>query len=67
MSASLPRIGVTMGDPAGVGPEICLRLLADAGIARECVPIIFGDAGVLRRVAEKIGVPFTAPVIAKGD
>ena len=64
---SLPRIAITMGDPAGVGPEICLRLLAHAEIARECVPIVFGDAGVLRRVAEKIGVTFTAPIIAKGD
>ena len=63
----LPRIAVTMGDPAGVGPELCVRLLADTEIARECVPIIFGDASVLRRVAEKIGMPFTAPVIAKKD
>ena len=65
--STTPRIAVTMGDPAGVGPEICLRLLAHAEIARECVPIVFGDAGVLRRVAEKIGVTFTAPIIAKGD
>jgi 4-hydroxythreonine-4-phosphate dehydrogenase len=56
-----------MGDPAGVGPEICLRLLADTEISRECVPVIFGDAGVLRRVAETIGVPFDAPVISKTD
>ncbi len=64
---SLPRIAVTMGDPAGVGPELCLRLLANVEIARECVPIVFGDAAVLRRVAEKIGVPFTAPLLSKAD
>lgn len=64
---SLPRIAVTMGDPAGVGPEICLRLLANAELARECVPVVFGDAGVLRRVAEKIGVPFTAPILSETD
>ena len=63
----LPRIAVTMGDPAGVGPELCLRLLADAAIASECIPIIFGDAAVLLRVAEKIGVPFTAPIISRSD
>ncbi len=67
MSANLPRIAVTMGDPAGIGPEICLRLLGDAEIAGECTPVIFGDAGVLRRVAERIGAPFTAPIIAKAD
>ena len=54
-----------MGDPAGVGPEICLRLLADAALARECVPVVFGDSGVLRRVAEKLGLPLTCPVMAR--
>ncbi|MEO6739723.1 MAG: 4-hydroxythreonine-4-phosphate dehydrogenase PdxA [Chthoniobacteraceae bacterium] len=65
--APLSRIAVTMGDPAGVGPELCLRLLADADIARECVPIIFGDAALMRRVAEKIGVPLASPIIARHD
>ena len=66
-TSPLPRIAVTMGDPAGVGPELCLRLLADAAIARECVPIIFGDAALLRRVAEKIGVFFDAPIISRRE
>ena len=61
----LPRIAVTLGDPAGIGPEICLRLLNDSATAAMCQPIIFGDAGVLRRVAQKLGLPFTAPVIPK--
>jgi 4-hydroxythreonine-4-phosphate dehydrogenase len=52
-----------MGDPAGVGPEVCLRLLADEPIARESVPVVFGDAGVLRRVADAAGLPFRARVI----
>lgn len=67
MTNSLPRIAVTMGDPAGVGPELCLRLLASADLAGECVPVVFGDAGVLRRAAEKLGLPFDAPVIAQAD
>jgi 4-hydroxythreonine-4-phosphate dehydrogenase len=60
----LPRIAVTMGDPAGVGPELCLRLLAEASIAGDCVPLVFGDAGVLARVAQTTGLPLNAPVIA---
>jgi len=63
----LPRIAVTMGDPAGIGPELCLRLLAHEESARLAIPIVFGDAGVLRRVAEKLALPFTVPVIARGD
>ncbi|MFA6543819.1 MAG: 4-hydroxythreonine-4-phosphate dehydrogenase PdxA [Limisphaerales bacterium] len=65
MTVILPRIAITMGDPAGVGPEICLRLLANAELARECVPVVFGDASVLRDVGGKLGLPFHAPVIAK--
>ena len=56
------RIAVTMGDPAGIGPEICLHLLNDAGIGQLCAPVVFGDAGVLRRVAAHLQLPFTAPV-----
>src|SRR5688500_18107989 len=60
----LPRIAVTMGDPAGIGPEVCLHLLADAAIARECVPVVFGDAAILRRVSEAARLPLSAPVIS---
>jgi 4-hydroxythreonine-4-phosphate dehydrogenase len=54
---ALPRIAITMGDPAGVGPELCLRLLADERVRAFCAPIIFGDAGVLNRVAKQLGWP----------
>ena len=47
-----PRIAITMGDPAGVGPEVCLRLLLHTPTLQECVPLIFGDATVLQRVAD---------------
>jgi 4-hydroxythreonine-4-phosphate dehydrogenase len=60
---SRPKIAVTMGDPAGVGPEVCLHLLADAQIATECVPVVFGDAAILRRVAEATRLPLRAPII----
>jgi 4-phospho-D-threonate 3-dehydrogenase / 4-phospho-D-erythronate 3-dehydrogenase len=53
-----------MGDPAGIGPEVCLHLLADRQIATECVPVLFGDAGILRRVADTTRLPLSAPVIS---
>jgi 4-hydroxythreonine-4-phosphate dehydrogenase len=40
-----------MGDPAGVGPELCLRLLANKQVAESCIPVVFGDAALLERVA----------------
>ena len=53
---SLPKIAVTMGDPAGVGPEVCLHLLKNMAVAELCVPIVFGDAAVLEQAAEQCGL-----------
>lgn len=63
----LPRIAVTMGDPAGIGPEICLHLLNNIAVRVACVPIVFGDAGVLQRVAEKLALPFVSPVLTMSE
>ena len=59
----LPRLAITMGDPAGVGPEVCLRMLNDPEVRNEFVPTIFGDACVLRAVAQQIGVNANAPIV----
>jgi 4-phospho-D-threonate 3-dehydrogenase / 4-phospho-D-erythronate 3-dehydrogenase len=53
-----------MGDPAGVGPEVCLHLLADKALAQECTPVVFGDLAILKRVATAAKLPFDAPVIS---
>lgn len=54
MNAKLPRIAIAMGDPAGVGPELCLRLLGDERMRGACEIVIYGDLGVLRRVARQL-------------
>lgn len=46
---SRPLLGLTMGDPAGIGPELCLRALRDPAVLDRCVPVLFGDAGVVKR------------------
>ena len=46
-----------MGDPAGVGPEICLRALAEPGIRAACAPVIYGDTAILRAVSERLSLP----------
>jgi 4-hydroxythreonine-4-phosphate dehydrogenase len=55
--AKLPRIAITMGDPAGVGPELCLRLLREPRVFACCEPLVVGDLGLLRRVARHLGWP----------
>lgn len=37
-----PKIGITAGDPAGIGPEIVAKTLQDAGILELCEPVVFG-------------------------
>ncbi|MBX7054752.1 MAG: 4-hydroxythreonine-4-phosphate dehydrogenase PdxA [Pyrinomonadaceae bacterium] len=51
----LPTIGITMGDAAGIGPEIVLKSLA-AGYSADINSIIIGDGDHLRSVAFKLGV-----------
>ena len=60
---SLPKIAVTMGDPAGIGPEICLQLLQNKELAKQCVPVIFGDRAVLEQSAEQCGLAKPAKYI----
>jgi 4-hydroxythreonine-4-phosphate dehydrogenase len=55
-----PRIALTMGDPAGVGPELCVRALAAPECRDHCELLVFGQAGVLQRAALAIGVPLPA-------
>lgn len=48
-----------MGDPAGVGPEICLQALSNNALKKDCIPVIFGDLTILNQCAKRIGL---APV-----
>ena len=60
----LPRIAITMGDPAGIGPEICLRLLADPRVGEFAAPIVFGDSVILSRVAQQLNLSTPRQVIS---
>ncbi len=51
-----PFIAVTMGDGAGVGPEVVVRALLDPRIAAMCRPVVVGDLKRLQLAAEVIGV-----------
>lgn len=53
---SKPLIAITMGDPAGVGPEVCLQLLANEEVRAFATPVVFGDARILARCARQTGL-----------
>src|SRR4051812_11207883 len=60
-----PLIAVTMGDPAGVGPEVCLQLLANDSVHAFATPVIFGDARLLYRCAQHAGLPPPKRIISE--
>ena len=47
---ALPLIGITMGDPAGVGPELCLEAAVDPRVLSVCQPVVFGNGELLEKV-----------------
>lgn len=47
----LPILAITMGDPAGCGPEIIVKALADQQIYQICRPLVVGDAGRMAMAA----------------
>ncbi len=52
-----PTVALTMGDPAGVGPEVMLKALADRDIAPLANWIVVGDSEILELAAEVTGKP----------
>lgn len=50
-----PIIGITMGDPAGNGPEITVKALAHADIYDRCRPIVIGDSKMIQQAAHFTG------------
>ncbi|MDE0316379.1 MAG: 4-hydroxythreonine-4-phosphate dehydrogenase PdxA [Candidatus Poribacteria bacterium] len=44
----LPRIGITMGDAAGIGPEIIVKALTNKNVYQICQPIVIGSAVIIQ-------------------
>jgi 4-phospho-D-threonate 3-dehydrogenase / 4-phospho-D-erythronate 3-dehydrogenase len=67
MSDKLPIIGITMGDPSGIGPEIIIKALHDRAVPSMCRPVVFGDRGILEREAVRLGIPHVFETVASSD
>jgi len=59
MSHFRPVIGISMGDPAGIGPEICAKVFAGAALFEQCQPLVVGDASVMEEAVGRLGLPIT--------
>jgi 4-phospho-D-threonate 3-dehydrogenase / 4-phospho-D-erythronate 3-dehydrogenase len=62
-----PIIAITLGDPAGIGPEITLKALQDERIQSEIRPLVFGDSAVLRQAMEVTGLQFNLQRVERVD
>ena len=62
-----PLIAVTMGDPAGVGPEIILKALDNPLVTKSCRLVIFGDRKVLEATARRLEKSFPVNSIQRFD
>jgi len=51
-----PIVGITMGDPASIGPEIAIKALLDPAIYAICNPVLVGDAGVFQDIATRLNL-----------
>jgi 4-hydroxythreonine-4-phosphate dehydrogenase len=58
-----PLLAITMGDPAGVGPEVIVRAWSDPRIHKWCRPFVVGHPEVLRRAVSLLGLPSSIRVI----
>ncbi len=51
-----PKIAITMGDAAGIGPEITVKCLAQPDVYQWCMPVVVGDSSVISQAVALTGV-----------
>ncbi len=62
-----PLLAVTMGDPAGIGPEVVVAALASRRVRAACRALVVGDARILERAARALGRRFAARVVSEAE
>jgi 4-hydroxythreonine-4-phosphate dehydrogenase len=67
VSDDRPLVALTMGDVAGVGPEVIARAWGDSPLRTIARPFVVGSVTVLRKALEKVGVKADVQTIAKPE
>src|SRR5581483_4526111 len=65
--ARLPRVGITMGDPAGIGPEVVLKAVAEEEVRAICRPVIIGDAQLLAHNARTLDLQCGYEIVRRDE
>ena len=53
-SETRPLLGITMGDPAGIGPEVIAKALAGVKVRRLCRPLVIGSFPVMQQTVKSL-------------
>ena len=61
----LPKIGITMGDPTGIGPEIIVKVLSDKSTFLFCRPVVVGDRTAIERAIKLLNAPLKVHEVGK--
>ncbi len=64
---SLPTVAVTMGDPAGIGPEIVARALAEPDVRKACRPVVVGDPRLVSHAMALVKSGLVVRTVASAD
>jgi 4-hydroxythreonine-4-phosphate dehydrogenase len=64
-NSSVPTIGLAIGDPAGIGPELAAKLLKDPDVTNAANLIVIGDERILRWGAEQAGLKLDLAVVTR--
>jgi len=62
MAGTDKPIAITMGDPAGIGPEVIAKVFTDPDFTLPAV--VYGDAGVMHRIVERLAIPVAVHTVA---
>ncbi len=62
----MPRLAITMGDPAGIGPEIILKALACPEVYTLCLPTVYGDLEWMQQAARSLHLDTHVTTEAEG-
>ncbi|HMK65258.1 MAG TPA: 4-hydroxythreonine-4-phosphate dehydrogenase PdxA [Thermodesulfobacteriota bacterium] len=60
-----PIIAITMGDPAGIGPEIIIKALNNNSVLEACQPLIIGDRQIMEAAARRTGRGFSVKSLSQ--
>lgn len=60
---TLPLLAITIGDPAGIGPEIIVKALGSSAVWRVCRPLVIGPVTLMERMVQQLKSPLRVTVL----